>query len=272
MTRERDSPPFAFPARLMGPRVGRRVTQYRRHVCGLVLSVSAYPYVRIFLLPAAARPARCASGAPTRVRGTVPRPPNLCGGAYVYGMRGVRTRGSSDDGAPDVADPNRVVHSTKLENGTCQGTHGQWIASYDGSLERIGITQQTYDTLLEKSNVVTATQGCMLGFCASLVGGLSLLVPGFFIAMAFAGEDVVTFLLIAVASAAVLCGVLQLLSKMVDKEEKRVAAAYEVGFVECQETAHGSGAVDVTIERTVKVYSGDVASEHFIVISGTPGI
>ena len=187
-------------------------------------------------------------------------------------MRGVRTRGSNEPPVPDVADPNRVAHTTKLENGICQGTHGQWIASYDESLERIGITQQTYDTLLEKSNAVRATQGCMLGFCASLVAGLSLLVPGFFIAMAFAGEDVVAFLLIAAASCAVLCSVVNILSKMVDKEEERLAAAYEPGFVECQEAAHGRGAVDVKIERTVKTYSGDVPSQHFMVISGTPGI
>ena len=196
-------------------------------------------------------------------------------GLAKQGMRGVRTRGSNEP-PETVADPNRVAHTTKLENGICQGTHGQWIASYDESLERIGITQQTYDTLLEKSNAVRATQGCMLGFCASWVAGLSLLVPGFFIAMAFADEGGfnVTFLLIAAASCAVLCGMVHILSKMVDKEEERVAAAYEPGFAECQEAAHGRGAVDVKIERTVKTYgSGDTqTSVHMLVISGTPGI
>ena len=105
------------------------------------------------------------------------------------------------------------------------------------------------------------------------MASLSLIVPGFCTAMAFGGEGDVntTFLLIAIVSFVVLCGGVHIISKKMDKEAEHEAAAYEAGFVACQEVAHSRGAVDVKIERRVEEFSGDIPSEHFIDISGTPG-
>jgi hypothetical protein len=176
-----------------------------------------------------------------------------------------RLRGAPPPATPLKLTDAEVENRSKLDRkkGSGCGAPYEWMGAYDASLQRIGITEQTFDTLIEESNAVSATDRSDILGTWSMVLCCVLVFP---LVLTIVVDDVAIRIICGVVFVVGVI-VLYVLCKKWGVEKGRVDAAYEEIFAKCRAA---SGEV-AKIEIIKKSTSGDAPSDFFLVISGTPG-